>query len=288
MAKVFTFSRKVFFIFNIFPSFDLSKTCVVVITWFCGYFLRRQFWLLLFVWYTLSVPHVVAVFIFFTHSDTISIMLLEFSPPFFFVHWSGRNVIWKAIEARSISRKKGWRKGEKIKKFGYILFSFPGMFLIKCLILFLSHLVTTVFFPPFLFTLHSKIVYHENNKIASSLPLPNSLICVARSFQKDELLVMKTASTHPFSPMFAGLDISKRNHKVSFTNSGQGKRSIRKRDLNNLLLIRLTFTLLCFLHLECTSLLKVSCIVDPILTQFNTKLLHSLAISFLVVGIVRS
>ena len=54
MAKVFTFSRKVFFIFNIFPSFDLSTTCVVVITWFCGYFLRRQFWLLLFVWYTIS------------------------------------------------------------------------------------------------------------------------------------------------------------------------------------------------------------------------------------------
>ena len=123
--------------------------------------------------------------------------------------------------------------------------------------------------------------------LQSSLPLPNSLICVARSFQKDELLVMKAASTQPFSPMFAGLDISKRNHKVSF-NSGQGKRSIRKRDPNNLLLIRLTFTLLCFLHLECTSLLKVSCIVDPILTQFNTKLLHSLAISFLVVGIVRS
>ena len=144
-------------------------------------------------------------------------MLLEFSPPFFFVHWSGRNVIWKAIEARSISRKKGWRKGEKIKKFGYILFSFPGMFLIKCLILFLSHLVTTVFFPPFLFTLHSKIVYHENNKIASSLPLPNSLICVARSFQKDELLVMKAPSTHPFQPNVCGAwDISKRNHKVSF------------------------------------------------------------------------
>ena len=141
LAKVFTFSRKVFFIFNIFPSFDLSTTCVVVIAW---YFLRRQFWLCV----VHSVPHdVVAVFIFFTHSDTISIMLLEFSPPFFFVHWSGRNVIWKAIEARSISRKKGWRKGEKIKKFGYILFSFPGMFLIKCLILFLSHLVTTVFFP---------------------------------------------------------------------------------------------------------------------------------------------
>ena len=134
-----------------------------------------------------------------------------------------------------------------------------------------------LFSSPFLLTLHSKIVYHENNKIASSLPLPNSLICVARSFQKDELLVMKAASTHPFSPMFAGLDISKRNHKVSFTNSGQGKRSIRKRDPNNLLLIRPTFTLLCFLHVECTSLLKVSCIVDPILTQVNTKLLHSLA-----------
>ena len=110
LAKVFTFSRKVFFIFNIFSSSDLSTRPVQ-----CSnnmiprVFLTRPSILTsaLCVVHSLSVPHVVAVFIFFTHSDTISIMLLEFSPPFFFVHWSGRNVIWKAIEARSISRKKG-------------------------------------------------------------------------------------------------------------------------------------------------------------------------------------
>ena len=136
MAKVFTFSRKVFFIFNIFPSFDLSTTCVVVITWFCGYFLRRQFWLLLFVWYTISSTCSRSIYFLYSFRYHIDNVIRILSAVLFC------SLEWKKCDLESNRSafnlpEKRMKKRGKIKKFGYTLFSFPGMFLIKCLILLL-------------------------------------------------------------------------------------------------------------------------------------------------------